>query len=109
MKEKEIRLTPEEIDYLLKGTIHWEDLSARSEGPLRSTIDPAVPKDASVSLSHEPRVRSKFTAQNDPEPDKNDLDDEGDPTLFWSGTKVYILLSVMGCITLGTWAYFVFA
>jgi len=29
--------------------------------------------------------------------------------LFWSGTKVYVLLSLVGVITLGTWFYFVFA
>ncbi|AGA67944.1 hypothetical protein Desdi_0398 [Desulfitobacterium dichloroeliminans LMG P-21439] len=110
MKEKEIRLTPEEIDYLLKGTIDWEDLSARTERPLRRTIDLAVPKNVSGSLSHEAWVRSEQSARDDNERDDgNDQDDEVDQLPFWSGTKVYILLSVMGCITLGTWVYFVFA
>lgn len=96
MKEKEVRLTSEEIDYLLKGTIHWEDVSSRVDGTLRKPIDKAPKKD--FGLERKEDIEDPFEV---------DLFEEDHP--FWSGTKVYILLSLMGCITLVTWAYFVFA
>lgn len=190
MKEKEVRLTSEEIDYLLKGTIHWEDISTRVDGPLRKPIDKAVKKDfglegkegfkaternsfgsretgetrgtrgisepgetrelrnfgdsrgfretwdakgaKGIRETNEARgteearerpfssgasrnflTRTSFDFNEDykgvdhEQEGIEDLFEEDHP--FWTGTKVYIVLSLMGCITLGTWAYFVFA
>lgn len=54
MKIKEIELTPEEIDYLLKGNIHWNDLQEKNEPQVRKPIK-------SISLpeiSNEPPKRA---------------------------------------------------
>ncbi|HHY25635.1 MAG TPA: hypothetical protein GX523_02565 [Desulfitobacterium dehalogenans] len=154
MKEKEIHLTSEEIDYLLKGTIHWEDIASRTAGSWRkpmgtgskgsesrdflrkapfkdieetkdfgqSTIETKVsernPFDEKAferSFNNQENKHEGF--KRDSNEDKANEDFLGNinedfferEQPFWSGTKVYIVLSLMGCITLGTWAYFVFA
>ncbi|SHN53076.1 hypothetical protein [Desulfitobacterium chlororespirans] len=137
MKEKEIRLTSEEIDYLLKGTIHWEDIASRTAGPLRKSVDPGTKEAESGdylkkpsfkdieqtkvpergpfnsegqgrNFNHNEKDRESFNFKEDTDEDfAEDFLAEDQP--FWSGTKVYIILSLTGCITLGTWAYFVFA
>lgn len=38
MKIKEIELTPEEIDYLLRGNIHWDDLQEKNAQKVRKPI-----------------------------------------------------------------------
>lgn len=83
MKEKEVRLTVEEIDYLLKGSIHWDDIESRVGAPLRKPLEP----------KYEKRPLEKAIAS--------------EPLL--EGNTVYWVLSGVVFITLGTWAYFVFA
>jgi hypothetical protein len=156
MKEKEIKLTAEELDYLLKGTLHWDDIAWRGESSLRKPFEqefkqgksedfkgklraenPAIEhssfdlldKNSSDTLNHYyhgdnesavqvsneatpfPRKRvfeDKWPLDQDIFMDDEELDIEEEEETFWSGTKVYILLSLVVCITLGTWAYFVF-
>lgn len=107
MKKKEIHLTSEEIDYLLKGTIHWEDIARREDTPFRKPMDSAANKSHSArgfianpsSENQEEIISQKYFVEEK-------IPQEAQP--FWSGAKVYIVLSFMLCITLGTWAYFVF-
>lgn len=139
MKEKEIRLTSEELDYLLKGTIHWEDISSRGEAPLRKPVDAPSKRDdraedfrtriknqnqgwdkdytknlkghnkdhnKDYSIDVEINYDQKFL-EEEQSLEENWSFEEARP--FWSGSKVYILLTLVGGITLGTWAYFVFA
>lgn len=98
MKEKEIHLTLEEIDYLLKGTVHWEDIAPRATGPLRKPMNMGAGGKEAANFAGEANFAGDM---------KGDFFEEDQP--FWSGAKVYIILSLMGCLTLGTWAYFVFA
>lgn len=99
MKEKEVRLTVEEIDYLLKGSIHWDDIELRVEAPLRKPIEP---KKDSVEKA---RVSERLPEESAL---KDSLHDPAFSQPFLQGNKVYWLLSGVGFLTLGTWAYFVF-
>ena len=146
MKEKEINLTVEELDYLLKGTLHWEDIAWRGATPLRKPLEQqtifnlhpkAYPKELKqesqedqnyhTSSSYAGNSSQEVAMEAAPFPkkrvfedkwplDKDIFEDDSldslepeEEELFWSGTKVYVLLSLVGVITLGTWFYFVFA
>lgn len=100
MKEKEVRLTVEEIDYLLKGSIHWNDIEPRVEVSLRKPIEPKrdSPEKARV-LERPPEQSVRIDSHQDPA--------VSEP--FLEGNRVYWLLSGVGFLTLGIWAYFVFA
>lgn len=100
MKEKEVRLTVEEIDYLLKGSIHWDDIEPRVEVPFRKPIEPK--KD-----SQEKAIVSERLPEESVLKDTRQKPAFSQP--FLQGNKVYWLLSGVGFITFGTWAYFVFA
>lgn len=60
MKEKQVRLTAEEIDYLLKGSIHWDDIERRVEVPLRKSMEPRV--EAPVRKPLEPFAEDSLQA-----------------------------------------------
>lgn len=113
MKEKEVRLTVEEINYLLKGSILWDDIEPRVEAPLRKPIEPKKdPLEKAVfaeTLLDEPRL--KDFREKDPELAEVLQTHEitGFSKPFLEGNKVYWVLSTVILITLGTWAYFVFA
>lgn len=100
MKEKEVRLTGEEINYLLKGSIHWDDIEGRVEVPLRKPIEPIrKPPEEARGSEHLPEESVIKDLRQDP----------AFPQPFLQGNKVYWLLSGVISITLGIWAYFVFA
>ena len=116
MKEKEIHLTTEEIDYLLKGTIHWEDILKRENAPFRKPMDKSLDTAAKTIskprdfLANPPAEHQEMDIFSDFDYNPaDDIDSYEEEQPFWSGAKVYILLSLTGTITLGTWAYFVFA
>lgn len=128
MKEKHVRLTVEEIDYLLKGSIHWDDIELRVEVPLRKPIEPRVevPLGKPIGPKYENRplervIADEFSTEDSmlKEPRLKDsraeLDDSplsqevGSTKPFLEGNKVYWVLSGVSFLTLGTWIYFVFA
>lgn len=130
MKEKEIRLTSQEIDYLLKGTIQWDDILSRQQSSLRKPLDipneqedkwkswkPEEPEEYEepVELKGWDFRRKDYQKDNPPSKDFPEGDsrlqdyEEENELPFLSGTKVYLLLSFTACIVLGTWIYFVFA
>ncbi len=123
MKEKQVRLTAEEIDYLLKGSILWDDIEPRVEVPLRKPIEPRVeaPSGKPIKSSLEDsmqdfRLKDLKVENSRIEEDvklksrKFEEDQEGDSVKpFLEGRAVYWVLSGVSFLTLGTWIYFVFA
>ena len=109
MKEKEVHLTVEEIDYLLKGSIHWDDIEFRVDAPSRKPIETRKQKSPL-----EQSELGKFSAFTESERVNHLEPTLGDSLItatkpFLQGNGVYWVLSGVGIITLGTWAYFVFA
>jgi hypothetical protein len=98
MKEKEVYLSREEIDYLLKGSIHWEEIETRVDTPYRKPIEPENTK----SPLGKRELLDRLSAQETPK--VTNLSKS-----FLEGTKVLWLLLGVGIITIGTWVYFVFA
>jgi hypothetical protein len=96
MKEKELHLTVDEIDYLLKGMIHWDEIESRVDAQQRKPIE----------------FRNEELKDSLQAPDPRDSASRGDQILyepFLEGDRVYWILSGVGIVTLGTWIYFVFA
>lgn len=114
MKERKIYLTPEEINYLVKGTIHWEDVKGRVDATPRKPIESRGHKGL-----EEPILPRKKEDVQPPFAEENNVywklagvlprseQDVREP--FLEGNNVYWILAGVGMITLGTWIYFVFA
>jgi hypothetical protein len=126
MKEKEVRLSQEEIDYLLNGSIHWNDIETRVEAPLRRKFENPQESGSSSDKGNEPEsfltnARLDETgydqrkAAQKPDELKIDFPEselERKSTLakpFLEGKQVYWVLAGVVSLTLGIWAYFVFA
>lgn len=122
MKEKQVRLTAEEIDYLLKGSILWDDIEPRVEVPLRKPIEPRVeaPTGKPIKSSLEDSIQDfklkDFKVESSRVEDDVNLksdtllsQEEDSVKPFLEGRAVYWVLSGVSFLTLGTWIYFVFA
>jgi hypothetical protein len=106
MKEKEVHLSIDEIDYLLQGSIHWNDIESRVNAPLRKPIQ-SIKSEGPLGKS-EPKLNiSKVEEYELDEPPQSQEWKESQP--FLEGNKVYWLLSGVSILTIGTWVYFVFA
>lgn len=103
MKEKEIELSTEEIRYLLKGTIHWQDIQEKDKHGVRSS---AIPRKQGES------VPQKTETESNERSELNRVllgDKKGMNTHIPEGRMVAFLLAAVGILTITTWGYFVFA
>lgn len=105
MKEKEVHLTLEEIDYLIKGSIHWNDIESRVDAPSRKPIVTNNIKSPLVKSEHE---KDPIHKQDQPYRESQSFN-QSELNPFLEGNKVYWVLSGVGIATFGVWVYFVFA
>lgn len=116
MKEKQVRLSVEEIDYLLKGSIHWDDIEPRVEVPLGKPIGPRYENRPQERIrADEPSTEDSMLKDHRSKDSGAELansslsQEEGPIKPFLEGNKVYWVLSGVSFLTLGIWVYFVFA
>lgn len=103
MKEKEIELSTEEIRYLLKGTIHWQDIEEKEKPVVRGSV---IPRKQGES------VLQKIETESNERSELNRVllgaKKEISPHIL-EGRQVVFLLAIVGLLTVTTWMYFVFA
>jgi hypothetical protein len=120
MKEKEIKLSTDEIRYLLQGTIHWQDIQEKEKLGVRSS---AIPRNQGESVLKKTGETRAIEIENreeksSPEMETNERselnhillgDKVGTSTRNLEGKSVVFLLGTVGFLTVSIWAYFVFA
>ncbi|HVJ47572.1 hypothetical protein [Desulfitobacterium sp.] len=115
MKEKEIELSLEEIRYLIKGTIHWQDIDEKAKCAQRSStsirkLGEPFPRKAEETQKIEIKRSSEVERNERFELNKVLLGDRKEiRTHNLEGRHVVVLLTATGLLTLTTWVYFVFA
>lgn len=114
-KSKEVWLSPEEVKYMLQGSLLWTDVSARLAMPRKTGIrrlgDPLARK-APGENQQEDRADNKPDGKSDNESDNKPNEKQGET----SGklvtkevlSKVAWLLGVVGTLTFLSWVYFAF-
>ncbi|AHF08381.1 hypothetical protein [Desulfitobacterium metallireducens] len=115
MKEKEIELSTEEIRYLLKGMIHWQDIEEKENPLMRNS---AISRKQNESVSQKTAQDQKIEIKRSSETESHERSElnrvllgdkqEISPHIF-EGRPVVFLLATVGLLTVSTWAYFVFA
>lgn len=115
MKEKEIELSLEEIRYLLKGTIHWQDIEEQAQPAQRSL---AGFRKLGENRTRKLEETQKIEIEHVQEEEKNERfelnqvllgDTKRMSTHGLEGRYVVFLLTAVGVFTVTTWVYFVFA
>lgn len=115
MKEKEIELSTEEIRYLLKGTIHWQDIEEKDKPVVRSS---AILRKEGEVVPPKKEETQKIEIKRSSETESNERselnrvllgDKKGMNPHILEGRPVAFLLTIVGLLTVTTWAYFVFA
>jgi len=96
MKETNVWLSPEELQHMLQGSLHWIDVASRTTSTrtgIRKLSD-VIPEQQSASKQPEPREH--FLLE---EKEQNSKRLEGQPVIW--------LLGSVGLLTLSSWFYFV--
>jgi hypothetical protein len=96
MKETNVWLSPEELQHLLQGSLHWIDVASRtasSRAGIRK-LSEVIPEQQSVSK--QPEEIEHFQLE---EKERNFRRLEGQPVIW--------LLGSVGLLTLSSWFYFV--